>query len=286
MGLFHQSAKKRENYLLTAWITRRLAYPIAWLAYRLGICPDAVTITGGLCWVASVPLLIVAGNWLTQPALATRGWAGIGVAVCLWHAGAILDVADGSLARMQGKSSMSGAYVDFVFHLIFNPMFLVSLGVLSYLCHPHIGYLVLATLSITSNWGLAFAAKEHVLCEEIAGGNDRLADLSSDRRYRLYIDSPRTREPAADKRSSRRVLHALLAEFLCFPGQYTLLTVPLIADFGRFLATGNRSCLFLRIAFAITAGLNVLRVPFRIRREFHKLQAYEQHTSYTEDRAP
>ena len=44
--------------MITELVGRRLAHPLAVLAFKLGLSPNAVTIAAGLCWVASTPLAV------------------------------------------------------------------------------------------------------------------------------------------------------------------------------------------------------------------------------------
>ncbi len=53
--------KQREFFLLTRYVTRPLAYPIAVACVRLGITPNQVTLAGGGLWMLSLPLTILAG---------------------------------------------------------------------------------------------------------------------------------------------------------------------------------------------------------------------------------
>ena len=106
------SRKPDEPALVTALFSRRLAEPFARLAVRLGISADAVTVAGGLCWMASLPLAPLAG-WMGSPGL----WA---ACATLWCLGYWLDVVDGSVARLTGTSSRAGFFLDCVFHLLFK----------------------------------------------------------------------------------------------------------------------------------------------------------------------
>lgn len=59
------SVKPDECALITERFARRLAYPFACLAFRLGWTANAVTLVAGLSWMASLPLVVVAG-WLDR----------------------------------------------------------------------------------------------------------------------------------------------------------------------------------------------------------------------------
>ncbi len=269
----NKGEKKDEFFVITQLFSRTLAYPIALICKQIGLTANAVTILGGLLWVLSVPTIIVAGY------LWDGGETGIATnliiaAVALWNLGYILDVVDGSLARMTGTSSSSGYFLDFCFHLIFHPMFLCSIGGFLFLLTDQIFYLILAVLSTFTGWGVSFGAKEHVLCEHIAKGETDPSQIPQDKRYRIYIDSARTRQPTQEKRGIKRVT-ALFNEVFCFPGQYTLVSLVVIADLLLSLSSGPDFVL-LQIAFVMLTTVPLIRVPFRLRREFKTLELYDE----------
>ena len=269
----NQGAKQDEYFVVTELFARRMAYPLALFFRRLGMTANHVTILGGLLWVLTVPSIIMAGRLWAQ------GHTGLAQAlliltVALWNLGYVLDVVDGSLARITGTMSSGGSFLDFCFHLLFHPMFLCSVGVFLFLVTDHLLYLPLAVLATFTGWGLSFSAKEHVLCEHIAKGDADPSRLSQDDRYRIYIDSVRMREPVAAKRGGR-YLAALINEVFCFPGQYSLVSLVVILDLllaAWGLATGFY---LLRIAFVVLTVVPMIRVPFRLRREFKTLTRYD-----------
>mgnify|MGYP000226705394 CR=1 FL=1 len=87
------------------WLTRYLSQPLggvfAYLAFRLGASPNAVTLTG---------LGVMLGACLALDA-ATDPWRCLGAAV-LFQLGFALDCADGQLARATGRGSQLGAWLD------------------------------------------------------------------------------------------------------------------------------------------------------------------------------
>ena len=216
--------KEGECFLITSLWSRRCAYPLAVMFQRLGCSANFVTTLGGCTWVASVVLLIIAG-WRLSCAHAIDGHVLLISAAVCWNLGAILDVADGSLARMTGTSSSSGYMLDFAFHLIFQPMYFCSIGVFLFLVTDNLLYLIIGVLSTCSGWGVSFAAKEHVLCEHVAKRSVELAEFSDADVYRIFIDSVRTRTPASEKRPGMQRVCSLIEEFMCFPGQYVLMTL-------------------------------------------------------------
>lgn len=267
--------KEGECFLITSMWSRRCAYPLAVMFRRLGCSANFVTTLGGCIWVASVVLLIGAG-WRLSSADAVEGNFLLIMAAVFWNLGAILDVADGSLARMTGTSSSSGYMLDFAFHLIFQPMYFCSIGAFLFLITDNVLYLLIGILSTCSGWGVSFAAKEHVLSEHIAKQETNLAAFSDDEVYRIFIDSVRTRTPVSEKNTSIvGRLRSLVEEFVCFPGQYMFMTVLVVTDLIVMWGV-DVEFLFLKFGFVAISLVTLARVPFRIRREFRTLVEYDK----------
>ena len=126
------SEKPGEPALVTAMFSRRLAEPVARLCVRLGISANAVTVAGGLCWIVSLalpPLAMAIAGGANEPdgALVPLAWLWL-AAAALWCLGYFLDVVDGSVARLTGTGSDAGFFLDYVFHVLFKPAFLFSVG--------------------------------------------------------------------------------------------------------------------------------------------------------------
>ena len=274
MNLYEKSKKPEEFFLITQYLTRRLAYPLALLFRRLGFTANAVTMLGGVSWMISLFTMLGAGRCF-QLGHTGAAWGLVLASTLLWNAGYLLDVADGSLARMTGTSSASGYFLDFSFHLLFNTTYLCSLGGFLYMITLAPLYLVMAVLSPCCNWGLSFSAKEHVLCEDVAKGNYRSGDLPRAEEYEVFIDSVKTKTPVEKKRGSLAVFARVVEELACFPGQFTFFSVVLAADFLARPWLGERF-LLLRCAFVLVTGIMLLRVPFRLRREFNTMCQYDK----------
>ena len=101
MSLYDASKKSDECFLITRYVSRWLSYPVALFFRKLGFTANAVTILGGSCWVASIPVFMWSG-WLLRNGDAGRALLALAATAVLWNLGYILDVADGSLARMNG----------------------------------------------------------------------------------------------------------------------------------------------------------------------------------------
>jgi len=271
--LYNKAQKPNEYFLVVMLLYRRLAFPLAVMFRRLGFSANQVTILGGCLWIISVVTMISAAqSWINQ-----HYWSAViqlGLTIFLWNFGFVLDVADGSLARMTNTSSPAGSYLDYCFHLIFHPMFLCSIGIFLFIITGSLFYCIMGVLSTFCGWGVSFSSKEHVLCESIANGHHDPRKFNDDERYRIFIDSVKSKTPATKKKNSE-LLITLLREFLCFPGQYAFMSIVIISDI-ILLHFINSNFILLQITFVAMVGVSLLRVPFRIKREFMTLVTYEK----------
>lgn len=274
---YAKTVKSDECALITEMFARRLAYPVACLAQRLGIPANTVTLLGGGCWMLSVPLVVLAGWWYGRGATHV-GWFVWLLCGFLWNAGYVLDLADGSLARLTGTARPSGFYLDYVFHLLFKPAFLSSLGIGLYLAHRGgVAYLLLAVLAIPANWSASSAAVEHVLCEETGKGRARRWTPGSDTAAQaLWLGSTDSQAEARSKcRGLVRPVRVLLQEVLSYYGQFTFFSITVLIDW--LLASRPRPW-----PLPVTTGaylcLSVLlsvRTPFRMARDFRRVRVID-----------
>lgn len=273
-NVLYKGEKKDENFILTALVSRRLAYPLALLFCKLGVSADAITVMGGLLWVLSAAAMVLSG-WMLGVGHAAGGYWLLGFSLFAVNFGVILDVADGSVARMTNSSSSSGYFLDYVFHLVFHPMYFCSIGMFLYLISGWVGYLIIGVLSICSGWGVSFSSKEHVLCDHIANNRVDLAKFTDDERYQIFVDSPKTKQSVEQKRGFIKLGAALATEILLFPGQYTTFSIVILVDL-LLMHYCNVNFILLKIMFLFLAVVTTLRVPFRIRREYHTLRCYDK----------
>lgn len=265
--------KKDEFFVVTALISRRLAYPLARLFCHIGWSANCVTILGGVSWVLSAIAMVISG-WMLGMEHMLTGYGLLGVSLVLVNLGYILDVADGSVARMTNTSTSSGYFLDYVFHLIFHPMYFCSIGIFLYLVGGEVIYLVIGVLSICSGWGASFSAKDHVLCEHIAKGKVDLSKFSSDERYQIFVDSASTRQTVENKLGIIKLCIALIKEMLLFPGQYTTFSIVILADL-FLIKFFDLHFVLLKTMFLAIAFITIVRVPFRVRREYQTLVKYD-----------
>lgn len=268
---YKKTRKPDECALITELWARQLAYPLALAAQRMGLTANAVTLLAGGCWLASVPLMVWAG-WCFRQQSSAWGWGCLLVCGLLWNLGYILDLADGSLARLTGTACPSGFFLDYVFHLLFKPMFLLSIGVFLFLVHGSIGLLILAVGSVCSNWTAASASSEHVACQLVGQGRLDPASLSHEGRQRIFLgDTDIQNTVEAKQRSVLQTIRVLTQEILSYYGQFTFFSVLVLVD--GIVAWMWRPCFpALTIAFTGLSLAMLIRVPFRVRREFRRIR--------------
>lgn len=88
----------------TRWVNRRLGRFPAAAAYGLGLAPNHVTVLSAVVSACGIALVALAP---------LSFWAGVVVAILL-AGGYALDSADGQLARVSGKGSPAGEWLDHV----------------------------------------------------------------------------------------------------------------------------------------------------------------------------
>src|ERR1700750_910950 len=111
------------NELRTEWAIAVLYRPVSLLVTplfaALGASPTAVTLLG-LAIALVLPFAAAAGG--------AQAWASVGalaIAFC------VLDCVDGDLARVTGRSSRRGAYLDFVVDLAYRTGLYSAIGVVA-----------------------------------------------------------------------------------------------------------------------------------------------------------
>ncbi len=118
-------------------LTDRVVQPIARALVRLGLTPNALTTAGLLLTLAGVAVVVA-------------GRPGLGATVMA--AGLLLDVFDGAVARLSGRSTLLGAFYDSVADRVAD---VAMVGALVWLVLPSplgfvVGMTALATALLTS----------------------------------------------------------------------------------------------------------------------------------------
>jgi phosphatidylglycerophosphate synthase len=108
--------KRKADGTMTRYLYRPVSIPSSWLFLRLGMTPNAVTILSGfLCLVAFCLSLF--------PAVACHR-----VAIYLYLVFAVLDCADGNMARVTGKKTTYGGWLDAAGGYLAYTTLLLSMG--------------------------------------------------------------------------------------------------------------------------------------------------------------
>ena len=278
-------SKPGEPALVTAMFSRRLAAPVARLCVRLGVSANAVTVAGGLCWLVSLALpplaMAVAGDAKADPgALVPLAWLWL-AAAALWCLGYFLDVVDGSVARLTGTGSDAGFFLDYVFHVLFKPAFLFSVGlglgpIWFFLALPGpVGPLVFLVLllSIPANGSQASHASELALRAECAAGRLRPGEGPA----ALWLGSDAVAAPASAKRGTPMRVAATLAREVAsyylqaplFALAVALDAIPLLVRGRPLVPLGPMPC---TAALWFVLGLVLaIRIPLRCAREWRRL---------------
>lgn len=139
----------------TRWVNRGLARYVAAGAYRLGVGPNGVTAISGLVSVAGLTVLVLAPRSLLT---------GFLVAVLL-ATGYLLDSADGQVARLSGRSSRAGEWLDHVVDAVRMPLFHLCTLVALFLAGVDTWVLVLPLLYSVVTTGQFFS---QILAEQLA----------------------------------------------------------------------------------------------------------------------
>jgi phosphatidylglycerophosphate synthase len=239
---------------------------------RLGLRPDHVTVVGAAFGGLGVTLLFLPlGPWSI-------------VAVVALQVGYILDFSDGQVARLTGRTSMAGAYLDWLTHF-YVPVG-AAMATAASLAWATGSYWVLAAglVGALELAAFAFSCKEHVLVSMLRDNpgigatgpfQAALADDARPRDVSAADNLPRSRQAGGIAgRRHRPSLRSILGELLIYPGAVHLLTIATIVDVvvqavGMALPPARGALL---VAWA---ALLVVHAPMLIRRNHAVIRAVE-----------
>ena len=245
---------------------------------RLGWTPDQVTLLGAAAGALGVGLLLLPlGPWSI-------------VAVILLQIGYVLDFSDGQVARMTGRTSSAGAYLDWLTHFYVPVAAVLAMSASLAWSSGWFGYLVLGMLAALELAAFAFSCKEHILVS-MARLDGRLwtlgafhAALADDARPDDATSAPDGPPAGAASvghggiagRAHEPTLRSLVGEFLIYPGAVHVLTVAVIVDtiVAPTAAVGLRS-----VALVGWAALLVVHLPLTVRRNHALIRAVEARTA-------
>ena len=281
---FLSTIKVDECALITTLIARRLVMPLVKLAVKLGLSANVVTILGGMSWVISLFTIVASAQlFVTQHHI----WSGLLLlyTAFLWVWGYLLDVVDGSLSRYYGTSSRRGFYLDYVFHLLFKPGFVVSIGIALSVLNQSDAWLYFAILALASNWTSAESSSEHVLCQEVGKGRLDVSTLSEEIRYKVFVGTTDIQTKAEEKKANFfKMCYTLLKEILNYYGQSVFFAVTAVIDIliMAFCYMFNDKGPFvwnwklLTWSYLILFTVLIIRIPFRIYREYARISLVDK----------
>ena len=273
-------ARKRpeQEFFLNRLYGAHLSPFLTVICLRLGLTPDQVTIVGGAFGAAGIALLLLpVGAWSV-------------VAVIALQVGYVLDFSDGQVARVTGRTSMAGAYLDWLTH------FYVPVGAALALAASvawETGAYILLVVGILAAMELAafaFSCREHVL---IAMARQDPATAATAAFHAALADDARPADVLAapegpalalqtvgiSGRKHRPTWRSIIGELLIYPGAVHLLTVAVIADVlvqGASIDVMAGWPPFRAVLLIAWAGLLFVHAPMAIRRGHGVIVAVEQ----------
>jgi phosphatidylglycerophosphate synthase len=120
-GQLVASSKKAKGGMYTRYVNRNAAIPITWLFWKVGVSPNTVSLLSFLSTHAAFVVLIVFGASIPASI----------AAYLLLVLGYILDSCDGQLARVTGRTSPLGGWIDHSIDMVKLLNFNMVLGYLA-----------------------------------------------------------------------------------------------------------------------------------------------------------
>jgi phosphatidylglycerophosphate synthase len=242
---------------------------------RLGLSPDQVTIIGGTLGAIGVALLFLPVQW----------WSIVAV-VCL-QMGYILDFSDGQVARLSGRTSVAGSYLDWLTHFYIPVAMALAAATSVAWASGWMIFLVLGTLAALELAAFAFSCKEHVLIS--MQRQDPTLGTSAAFHAALRDDArPADVDQAAPGPAGFQATHgvagraqtaswrSMVGELLIYPGSVHLMTLAVLTDLllqwvGLGPATFARSTLL--VVWALLMPLHVFSTARRNHRLIRAVEA-------------
>jgi hypothetical protein len=241
------------------------------ICLRLGLSPDQVTIVGAAFGAAGIALLFLPLGW----------WSVVGVVAI--QVGYVLDFSDGQVARLTGRTSAAGSYLDWLTHF-YVPVgaVLASAASLAWSTGQY-PWLILGSIAALELGSFAFSCKEHVLIsmarsDPVLGTTAAFhAALRDDARpgdVAAAPGGPASPESATGIAGRRHApsLRSLVGELLIYPGAAHLLTVAVIVD---VLAASLGLAPVRGLLLGAWAALFLVHAPMAIRRNHALIRAVE-----------
>lgn len=136
-----RSPDKKRTDAMDVWVhyvIRPLSYPVTWLALRLNLSANQVSVASMLLALAGCLLLLTADFRI--------GLVGV-ILLNLWI---VLDCVDGNIARVKRSASPTGEFFDALSGYFFTALLYVFLSVNAFLNGSQIGWPILVIGGLTS----------------------------------------------------------------------------------------------------------------------------------------
>ena len=263
-------ARKRpeHEFVLNRFYGAHLSPFFTWACVRVGFTPDQVTLLGGSAGLAGAALLFLPLGWWSL------------VAVVLLQAGYVLDFSDGQVARLTGRTSNSGAYLDWLTHFYVPVAAALAVGASAAWASGAFSIAILAVLAALELGSYPFSAKEHLL---VAMQRDDVR-LATDRAFRAALwDDARAADALAPSatpvtagvpgRRHRNSLRSLVGEMLIYPGAIHLLSVAIAIDL--LLGPGDGTLTARSVLLGVWSLALLVHAPMAIRRNHELIRAVE-----------
>lgn len=229
-------ARKRpeQEFVLNRIYGAHVSPFVTVVCLRLGLSPDQVTLLGGASGAAGVALLFLPLGW----------WSLVGI--LLLQVGYVLDFSDGQVARMTGRTSVAGSYLDWLTHFYIPvAMALAAATSVAGASGSHF-WIVVGTLAGLELAAFVFSCKEHVLVamqrDDPGLGSTAAfhAALRDDARPADVTTAAAGAVPPTSGipgRGHGPTVRSIIGELLIYPGSVHLMTLAVVTDLA-FQATG------------------------------------------------
>jgi phosphatidylglycerophosphate synthase len=220
-----------EPFTLGRVYGSRLSRYATWLLARTPLGPDGVTGLG-------VGTGLLAGALLLVPLGAIHL-----LSVFLYQLSYVLDFSDGEIARLRGRSSEAGSYLDWVGHFYVPTLGAAFLGIqVAAAAGPGLGtiWLVAGVLAAIGLASFHASCKEHIV---VAYLRRHPEDVATQAVQNALLDHPSPvlespGQPGSVTPRRRQPILSLLGALLLYPGAMHLLSLSLAADLATGAMTG------------------------------------------------
>ena len=258
-----------ETFTLGRLYGSRLSRYATWLLIRTPLGPDAVTALG-------VGAGIVAGLLLLLP----LGLVHLASAI-LYQVSYVLDFSDGEVARLRGRSSQAGSYLDWLGHFYVPCIGAALLGiqVADVAGRAWLAVGVVATLGLAAFHG---SCREHIV---VAYLRRHPEDVRTTAVQNALLDHPSPKPAllpgnATPVQRRRPPVLSLLGALLFYPGATHLLSLSLLGDLILGAVTGSPSVIsreILLVSWGIGLGGHTAMAIHRNYRVLQHLDALHGH---------